>query len=1353
MILALVLSLGVFAPTLWSAERQVLHHHVPEVLKNLTAVGRMASTNRLSLAIGLPLRNPEALTNLLQQIYDPASPSFRHYLTPEQFTQRFGPTEQDYQTVIAFLNTNGLTVTGLHPNRMLLDIKASVTDVERTFHVTMRTYPHPRESRMFYAPDVEPSVDLLVPLLHISGMDNYALPHPLYSKRPLNQTGNATPNSGSGPSGSYMGNDFRVAYAPGTSLTGAGQSVGLLQFDGYYASDITRYINQAGIATSVILTNVAVDGGVGTPGSGVTEVSLDIEMVISMAPGLSRVIVYEAPNPSPWDDLLNRMANDNLARQLSCSWNGGAEDATADQIFQQMAAQGQSFFCASGDSDALSGAIAFPSDNPNITLVGGTTLTMSNLGAAWSSETVWNWGGGIGSSGGISTYYTIPTWQRGISMTASKGSTTMRNVPDVALTADNICVIYNNGNIDTNVGGTSCATPLWAGFLALVNQQAAANGQPPIGFLNPAVYAIGKGAGYTNCFHDITTGNNTRSGSSTTFYAVTGYDLCTGWGTPAGNNMINGLLNLDTQSLTVASFYGNVTPAVGTSQYNYGTSIRATVTQATVANGAATQYVCGGWIGTGSATNGSGTNTSFSLTNSSTLTWLWTTNYWLTLSKSGQGALNRTNGWNAAGSKNVITAAPSNHWQFQAWSGDTQGCAMVANVITAAMTQARSIAANFTINQETLTVASAYGGVNPGTLTTSWNTALSCYITNSPVTSGTTQYLANGGVVLSNVFTQVNATNITLTLTNNSTLTWRWVTNYWLAAGVGGAGGSVSLGANWYPMGTNVSITATASNGWLFRVWSGDTQGCVIVANVITAAMTQARSITANFVANTNSYDITATAGSGGSIEPLGTVWVGYGGATNFVITPDLHYHVTNVVVDGSSVGTPGNYSFVNVTNGGHTITASFGIDQYSLTIGSLYGVPVPLGTTTNGWNTQIAAWVSSPVTNGATTQYVCTGWTGTGSVTNGTGTNIAFNLTVNSTLNWLWKTQYLVTASAGANGSVTPTNAMWVDCGGVTAFYIATPNVGYVVDQWYASDLSVQTGGTNFSESGLTGPLSILVTFGQPVVMPTFSPDGGSFPDSFSVTVQCATPGATIFYSTTGVDPTTSDATVANGGTVFVTSSVTLKAKAWKLGMLASAVDTAVCTILDPRVSLDLPTNGAVFFKPSAVTVLVAAAGTFGVSAVDILAGTNWLGTTTNSPYRVVWSNAESGDYALTALARDTQGHVTTSMPVNVGVMSPLWRGASDLGDGWRWLNWFGYFAEIGNDWIFHLQHGWMYPVGTNSASLWLWTSDMDWLWTTATTYPYLYRNDDSAWLWYLAGSFNPRWFYNYKTSSWELH
>ena len=167
------------------------------------------------------------------------------------------------------------------------------------------------------------------------------------SLRPTGAAPNATPYSGSGPGGTYRGSDFRTAYVPGTSLTGAGQSVGLLQFDGFYANDITTYESQSGLP-NVPLTVVPIDGGVSTPGSGVGEVSLDIEMVISMAPGISRVYVYEAPNPSPWVDLLSRMANDNLSKQLSCSWGGGGVDASAEQIFKQMGAQGQSFFNAKG---------------------------------------------------------------------------------------------------------------------------------------------------------------------------------------------------------------------------------------------------------------------------------------------------------------------------------------------------------------------------------------------------------------------------------------------------------------------------------------------------------------------------------------------------------------------------------------------------------------------------------------------------------------------------------------------------------------------------------------------------------------------------------------------------------------------------------------------------------------------------------------------------------------------------------------------------------------------------------------------------------------------------------------------
>jgi hypothetical protein len=535
----------------WSAGPQVLHGHVPPAVVHLTPVGRLEADRELKLAIGLPLRNKEGLTNLLQRIYDPASPDYHHYLTPAQFAEAFGPTEEDYRAVAEFAIANGLKVTTTFSNRVLLDVAGSVSNIEKAFHLTMRTYSHPREKRVFYAPDVEPSLDLAAPVLHISGLDTYLLPHPMsLRKTPLAGPPGAVPATGSGPSGTYMGNDFRAAYVPGLALTGAGQTVGLLEFDsGYYQSDITSYENLAGLP-NVPVKAVLLDGYDGGPGGGNDEVSLDIEMAISMAPGLSSVIVYEG---GVTDDILNRMATDNLAKQLSASWTYPI-DAVSDQIFLQFAAQGQSFFNASGDSDAYFDDIyppPSPTDNPNITCVGGTTLTTSGPGGSWVSETVWNWDvefgtnyNGTGGGGGISITYLIPSWQTNINMTANNGSTTMRNIPDVALTADNVFVVYFNGQ-SGSFGGTSCATPLWAAFVALVNEQAVANGRPTLGFINPAIYALGLGPNYANCFHDITTGNNTWSESPDNFYAVAGYDLCTGWGTPMGSNLVNQLAPLD----------------------------------------------------------------------------------------------------------------------------------------------------------------------------------------------------------------------------------------------------------------------------------------------------------------------------------------------------------------------------------------------------------------------------------------------------------------------------------------------------------------------------------------------------------------------------------------------------------------------------------------------------------------------------------------------------------------------------------------------------------------------------------------------------------------------------------------
>ncbi len=152
-------------------QTQSLQGHVPAAVAHLTPVGRLEAARELKLAIGLPLRNKEGLTTRLQRICDPTSPDYHHYLTPAQFAETFGPTEEDYRAVTVFATANGLKVTATHPNRALLDVMGSVSNIEKAFHVTMRTYSHPREKRVFYAPDVEPSLDLATPVLHISGLD------------------------------------------------------------------------------------------------------------------------------------------------------------------------------------------------------------------------------------------------------------------------------------------------------------------------------------------------------------------------------------------------------------------------------------------------------------------------------------------------------------------------------------------------------------------------------------------------------------------------------------------------------------------------------------------------------------------------------------------------------------------------------------------------------------------------------------------------------------------------------------------------------------------------------------------------------------------------------------------------------------------------------------------------------------------------------------------------------------------------------------------------------------------------------------------------------------------------------
>ena len=241
-----------------AAERQMVPSPVSAVVTNLTPLRHSSRWTRLNLTIGLPLRDREGLTNLLHQLYDPTSTNYHRFLTPAQFAGRFGPTEKDYSAVISFAQSHGLTVTGKHSNRTLLSVGGTVADAERVFHVTLNEFQHPTESRTFYAPDAAPSLDLAVPVLMVGGLDNYVLPHPCL--KPITP-GQAKPElTGSGPNGGFLGKDFRTAYVPGVSLTGTGQTVGLLEFDaGYYQNDITAYENLAGLP-NVPVSAVLIDG-------------------------------------------------------------------------------------------------------------------------------------------------------------------------------------------------------------------------------------------------------------------------------------------------------------------------------------------------------------------------------------------------------------------------------------------------------------------------------------------------------------------------------------------------------------------------------------------------------------------------------------------------------------------------------------------------------------------------------------------------------------------------------------------------------------------------------------------------------------------------------------------------------------------------------------------------------------------------------------------------------------------------------------------------------------------------------------------------------------------------------------
>ena len=363
---------------------------------------------------------------------------------------------------------------------------------------------------------------------------------------------------------------MRAAYYEGTSLNGSGQSLGLLEYYGTDLTDLTTYYSNVHQTNNVPVTLLSTDGTSTScvyPSCDDTEQTLDMTQALGMAPGMSSLVMYVGSTDAA---IFNAMATHNpLNAQLSSSWTWSPADPNTDNpYFQEFAAQGQNLFQAAGDSGKwTSSSEIYPADDVYLTSVGGTDLDTSSAGGPWSSETAWVDGGG-----GISPdHFAIPSWQVTAANGCSSCSKTYRNGPDVSANANfSFYVCADQTTCTQNeYGGTSFAAPMWAGYLALVNQQAVANGNHTVGFINPTLYTIGEGSSYGSDFHDVTSGSNGYS-------ATVGYDLATGWGSPNGSGLITALAG----GSSGAGFSLSASPAsVTVAQGNVGTStITSTVT-------------------------------------------------------------------------------------------------------------------------------------------------------------------------------------------------------------------------------------------------------------------------------------------------------------------------------------------------------------------------------------------------------------------------------------------------------------------------------------------------------------------------------------------------------------------------------------------------------------------------------------------------------------------------------------------------------------------------------------------------------------------------------------------------------
>ncbi len=532
LVASLVASCLGLVTSLWAGSGQfpakfsTLRIEIPNVVNRSFAVGHSDPSRILHISVSLVPRDPAGFKAYADSVSDPSSPYFHRFITPEEVGRRFGLTDTSVQSVVNHLTSAGLNVRLVGKNRLTILADGTVNQSERAFQTTINDYsaifrdePGNREFFSFARPLQVPTA-LARYVVDVHGLESFTRPQ----ARAL--TANQTRTL------------YGIATSYASQFRGQGRATAISSFDGFDLSNLPLYYTKLGLPAPVggVGSNVhvvTVSGGAASS-SPQGEADLDIQMVLGVAP-LSDLYIYDG-GQSDLIGVLTQEVNDNVADVISESWGWNLSDTTAvaaHNLHLSMTAQGITYMAASGDSGTSIEPYSYPDYDSEVLSIGGTTATVSSSGTR-TSEVGWNGSGG-GWSINQAAFNVRPSWQTG---TGVPTDVNYRMVPDISLHASSNTGAYQfyfNGLINSAFVGTSFASPVFCGSLAIAEQRiiaaggltADSAGKRRFGRIQDLIYSQN---GRSDVWYDVKSGTNGTLPDAHISNATVGWDTVTGWG-------------------------------------------------------------------------------------------------------------------------------------------------------------------------------------------------------------------------------------------------------------------------------------------------------------------------------------------------------------------------------------------------------------------------------------------------------------------------------------------------------------------------------------------------------------------------------------------------------------------------------------------------------------------------------------------------------------------------------------------------------------------------------------------------------------------------------------------------------